>query len=75
MESRAGFPLLLGAERIQVGCYMTLDYIIGDTGITKGKHFWAFHVESYSYLVKVGVASNTKLQEWLHNPRDVTSPR
>ncbi|XP_043403141.1 E3 ubiquitin-protein ligase TRIM36 isoform X2 [Chelonia mydas] len=75
VESRAGFPLLLGAERIQVGCYMTLDYIIGDTGITKGKHFWAFHVESYSYLVKVGVASNTKLQEWLHNPRDVTSPR
>ncbi|XP_025046168.2 E3 ubiquitin-protein ligase TRIM36 isoform X2 [Pelodiscus sinensis] len=75
VESRAGFPLLLGAERIQVGCYTTLDYIIGDNGITKGKHFWAFHVESYSYLVKVGVASNTKLQEWLHNPRDVTSPR
>ncbi|XP_074850279.1 E3 ubiquitin-protein ligase TRIM36 [Carettochelys insculpta] len=75
VESRAGFPLLLGAERIQVGCYTALDYIIGDTGITKGKHFWAFRVESYSYLVKVGVASNTKLQEWLHNPRDVTSPR
>ncbi|XP_067425458.1 E3 ubiquitin-protein ligase TRIM36 isoform X2 [Emydura macquarii macquarii] len=75
VESMAGFPLLLGAERIQVGCYTTLDYIIGDTGITKGKHFWAFHVEPYSYLVKVGVASNAKLQEWLHNPRDVTSPR
>ncbi|XP_019372522.1 PREDICTED: E3 ubiquitin-protein ligase TRIM36 [Gavialis gangeticus] len=75
VESRAGFPLLLGAERIQVGCYMTLDYIIGDTGITKGKHFWAFHVESYSYLVKVGVASSAKIQEWFHNPRDVTSPR
>ncbi|XP_025925270.1 E3 ubiquitin-protein ligase TRIM36 isoform X1 [Apteryx rowi] len=75
VESRAGFPLLLGAERIQVGCYTTLDYIIGDTGIAKGKHFWAFHVEAHSYLVKVGVASSAKIQEWLHNPRDVTSPR
>uniref|UniRef100_A0A8C6ZBF4 Tripartite motif containing 36 n=1 Tax=Nothoprocta perdicaria TaxID=30464 RepID=A0A8C6ZBF4_NOTPE len=75
VESRAGFPLLLGAERIQVGCYTTLDYIIGDTGIAKGKHFWAFRVEAHSYLVKVGVASSTKIQEWLHSPRDVTSPR
>ncbi|NXD17235.1 TRI36 ligase, partial [Nothocercus nigrocapillus] len=75
VESRAGFPLLLGAERIQVGCYTTLDYIIGDTGIAKGKHFWAFRVEAHSYLVKVGVASSAKIQEWLHSPRDVTSPR
>ncbi|XP_069082603.1 E3 ubiquitin-protein ligase TRIM36 isoform X1 [Pleurodeles waltl] len=75
VESVAGFPLLLGAERIQVGCYMCLDYLIGDTGITKGRHFWAFHVDSSSYLVKVGVTSDTKLQEWLHNPRDISSPR
>ncbi|MEE6511433.1 hypothetical protein FKM82_017948 [Ascaphus truei] len=75
VESMAGLPLLLGAERIQVGCYTCLDYIIGDTGITRGKHFWAFSLESYSYLVKVGVASDIKLQEWLHNPRDISSPR
>ncbi|XP_062985585.1 E3 ubiquitin-protein ligase TRIM36 isoform X2 [Elgaria multicarinata webbii] len=75
VESRAGFPLLLGAERIQTGCYTTLDYIVGDTGIVKGKHFWAFHVEPYSYLVKVGVASHAKIQEWFHNSRDLTSPR
>ncbi|XP_053557539.1 E3 ubiquitin-protein ligase TRIM36 isoform X2 [Bombina bombina] len=75
VESMAGLPLLLGAERIQVGCYSCLDYIIGDTGITKGKHFWAFSVDSHSYLVKVGVASDVKLQEWLHNPRDISSPR
>ncbi|XP_069481621.1 E3 ubiquitin-protein ligase TRIM36 isoform X2 [Ambystoma mexicanum] len=75
VESMAGFPLLLGAERIQVGCYMCLDYLIGDTGITKGRHFWAFLVEPSSYLVKVGVTSDTKLQEWLHNPRDISSPR
>ncbi|NXI98559.1 TRI36 ligase, partial [Psophia crepitans] len=75
VESRAGFPLLLGSERMQLGCYTTLDYIIGDTGIAKGKHFWAFHVEAYSYLVKVGVVSGNKIQKLFHNTRDVTSPR
>ncbi|XP_060617905.1 E3 ubiquitin-protein ligase TRIM36 isoform X3 [Anolis sagrei] len=75
VENRAGFPLLLGADRIQAGCYTTLDYIIGDTGIVKGKHFWAFHVEPYSYFVKAGVASDVKIQEWFHNSRDLTSPR
>lgn len=75
MESRAGFPLLLGSERMQAGCYTTLDYIIGDTGIAKGKHFWAFRVEAYSYLVKVGVVSGNKIQKLFHNTHDVTSPR
>ncbi|EHB15402.1 E3 ubiquitin-protein ligase TRIM36 [Heterocephalus glaber] len=75
VESRAGFNTLLAAERIQVGYYTSLDYIIGDVGITKGKHFWAFKVEPYSYLVKVGVASSNKLQEWLRSPRDAVSPR
>ncbi|NXN96628.1 TRI36 ligase, partial [Rhinopomastus cyanomelas] len=75
VESRAGFPLLLGSERMQTGCYTTLDYIIGDNGIAKGKHFWAFHVEAYSYLVKVGVVSGNKIQKLFHNANDVTSPR
>ncbi|NXT70168.1 TRI36 ligase, partial [Chaetops frenatus] len=75
VESRAGFPLLLGSERLQVGCYTTLDYIIGDTGIAKGKHFWAFHVEPYSYLMKVGVVPSNKIQKLFHNTHDVTSPR
>ncbi|XP_077200436.1 E3 ubiquitin-protein ligase TRIM36 isoform X2 [Paroedura picta] len=75
VENRAGFSLLLGAERLQAGCYTTLDYIVGDTGIMKGKHFWAFRIEPYSYLVKVGVASDSKIQEWFHNSRDLTSPR
>ncbi|KAF1602610.1 UNVERIFIED_CONTAM: E3 ubiquitin-protein ligase Trim36, partial [Eudyptes pachyrhynchus] len=67
--------VLLAAERIQVGHYTSLDYIIGDVGVTKGKHFWACRVEPYSYLVKVGVASSDKLQEWLRSPRDAASPR
>nr|XP_009511540.1 PREDICTED: E3 ubiquitin-protein ligase TRIM36 [Phalacrocorax carbo] len=75
VESRAGYSLLLGSERMQVGCYTTLDYIIGDTGIAKGKHFWALHVEAYSYVVKVGVVSSNKIQKLFHNTHDVTSPR
>ncbi|XP_049642857.1 E3 ubiquitin-protein ligase TRIM36 [Suncus etruscus] len=75
VESRAGFNLLLSADRIQAGSYITLDYIVGDVGITSGKHFWAFRVEPYSYLVKVGVASSEKLQEWFRSPSDASSPR
>ncbi|KAF5913524.1 hypothetical protein HPG69_017143 [Diceros bicornis minor] len=62
-------------NKLGMGYYTSLDYIIGDVGITKGKHFWAFRVEPYSYLVKVGVASSDKLQEWLRSPRDAVSPR
>lgn len=39
------------------------------------RHYWAFKVEPYSYMVKVGVASDSKLLEWFHNPRDTSSPR
>ncbi|XP_063051739.1 E3 ubiquitin-protein ligase TRIM36 isoform X2 [Engraulis encrasicolus] len=75
VESVAGMSLLLSAERVQTGSYICLDYIIGDTGISQGRHFWAFRVEPHSYLVKVGVASDSKLLEWFHNPRDTSSPR
>ncbi|XP_015229830.1 PREDICTED: E3 ubiquitin-protein ligase TRIM36 isoform X6 [Cyprinodon variegatus] len=75
VESVAGMAFLLAAERVQMGSYLGLDYIIGDTGISQGRHYWAFKVEPYSYMVKVGVASDTKLIEWFHNPRDTSSPR
>ncbi|XP_054587508.1 E3 ubiquitin-protein ligase TRIM36 isoform X2 [Nothobranchius furzeri] len=75
VESVAGLTFLLAAERVQTGSYVGLDYIIGDTGISQGRHYWAFKVEPYSYMVKVGVASDTKLLEWFHNPRDTSSPR
>uniref|UniRef100_A0A1A8JGJ9 Tripartite motif-containing 36 n=1 Tax=Nothobranchius kuhntae TaxID=321403 RepID=A0A1A8JGJ9_NOTKU len=75
VESVAGLAFLLAAERVQTGSYVGLDYIIGDTGISQGRHYWAFKVEPYSYMVKVGVASDTKLLEWFHNPRDTSSPR
>uniref|UniRef100_A0A8C2WLM1 Tripartite motif containing 36 n=1 Tax=Cyclopterus lumpus TaxID=8103 RepID=A0A8C2WLM1_CYCLU len=75
VESVASMAFLLAAERVQTGSYIGLDYIIGDTGITQGRHYWAFKVEPYSYMVKVGVASDSKLLEWFHNPRDTSSPR
>ncbi|NXL94375.1 TRI36 ligase, partial [Alectura lathami] len=75
VRSRAGLPLLLSAEHMHAGCYMALDYIFGDTGITKGKHFWAFRVEANSYLVKVGVLSSTKIQKLIQYVHDMTSPR
>ncbi|XP_050972233.1 E3 ubiquitin-protein ligase TRIM36 isoform X5 [Labeo rohita] len=75
VESVAGMSFLLAAERVQTGSYICLDYIIGDTGISHGRHYWAFRVEPNSYMVKVGVASDSKLTEWFHNPRDTSSPR
>ncbi|XP_077601024.1 E3 ubiquitin-protein ligase Trim36-like isoform X5 [Stigmatopora nigra] len=75
VESVAGVAFLLAADRVQTGSYIGLDYIIGDPGITQGRHYWALKVESHSYMVKVGVASDTKLLEWFHNPRDTSSPR
>nr|XP_057926753.1 E3 ubiquitin-protein ligase TRIM36 isoform X5 [Doryrhamphus excisus] len=75
VESVAGMAFLLAAERVQTGGYIGLDYIIGDTGISQGRHYWAFKVEPHSYMVKVGVASDTKLLEWFHSPRDTSSPR
>ncbi|XP_061623891.1 E3 ubiquitin-protein ligase TRIM36 isoform X2 [Phyllopteryx taeniolatus] len=75
VESVAGVAFLLAAERVQTGGYVCLDYIIGDTGISQGRHYWAFKVELHSYMVKVGVVSDTKLQEWFHNTRDTSSPR
>ncbi|XP_069787242.1 E3 ubiquitin-protein ligase TRIM36 isoform X1 [Narcine bancroftii] len=75
VESVAGLPMLLGAERIMAGSYTSLNFITGDNGITKGKFYWAFRVDVSSYLVKVGVVSDTKLQEWFHSPRDINSPR
>ncbi|XP_077418328.1 E3 ubiquitin-protein ligase TRIM36 isoform X6 [Vanacampus margaritifer] len=75
VESMAGVAFLLAADRVQMGSYVSLDYIIGDTGISQGRHYWAFKVEPHSYMVKVGVASDTKQLEWFHNPRDTSSPR
>ncbi|XP_008334534.1 E3 ubiquitin-protein ligase TRIM36 isoform X1 [Cynoglossus semilaevis] len=75
VDSVAGMAFLLAAERVQTGSYIPLDYIIGDTGISQGRHYWAFRVDPQSFMVKVGVASDSKLIEWFHNPRDTSSPR
>lgn len=38
VESVAGMAFLLAAERVQTGSYVSLDYIIGDTGISQGRY-------------------------------------
>lgn len=38
VESVAGTAFLLAAERVQTGSYISLDYIIGDTGISQGRY-------------------------------------
>lgn len=38
VESVAGAAFLLAAERVQTGSYISLDYIIGDTGISQGRY-------------------------------------
>uniref|UniRef100_A0A3P9LFC0 Tripartite motif containing 36 n=1 Tax=Oryzias latipes TaxID=8090 RepID=A0A3P9LFC0_ORYLA len=57
VESVAGAAFLLAAERVQTGSYISLDYIIGDTGISQGsfgaldrmEHYWVFKVEPYDH--------------------------
>lgn len=38
VESIAGMAFLLAADRVQAGSYVSLDYIIGDTGISQGRY-------------------------------------
>ncbi|TRY64797.1 hypothetical protein DNTS_004403 [Danionella cerebrum] len=75
VQSVAGVNQLLSSERVQTGSFISMEFIVGDTGVTGGRHFWAFGVQSDSFMVKVGVASDSKIAEWHHNPRDSSSPR
>lgn len=38
VENVAGMAFLLAADRVQTGSYTSLDYIIGDTGISQGRY-------------------------------------
>uniref|UniRef100_H3AHM3 Tripartite motif containing 46 n=1 Tax=Latimeria chalumnae TaxID=7897 RepID=H3AHM3_LATCH len=75
VRSVPGIPMLFAAERIMTSCHLPIDLVIGDVAITQGKHYWVCSVDPSSYLVKVGVGLETKLQEWLQVPQDVVSPR
>ncbi|KAF0045427.1 hypothetical protein F2P81_001956 [Scophthalmus maximus] len=74
-RSVPGLSLLQAADRTLTSCHLTSDLLVADLAVTQGRHYWACSVEPGSYLVKVGVGQETKLQEWFHLPQDMASPR
>ncbi|KAF4080396.1 hypothetical protein AMELA_G00170930 [Ameiurus melas] len=74
-RSVPGLSLLQAADRALTSCHLTADLLVGDVAVTQGRHYWACSVEPGSYLVKVGVGLESKLQEWFHLPQDMASPR
>ncbi|KAG5270855.1 hypothetical protein AALO_G00173050 [Alosa alosa] len=74
-RSVPGLALLQAADRTLTSCHLTSDLLVADLSIAQGRHYWACSVEPGSYLVKVGVGLEAKLQEWFHLPQDMASPR
>ncbi|CAK6949242.1 tripartite motif-containing 46b isoform X2 [Scomber scombrus] len=74
-RSVPGLSLLQAADHALTSCHLTSDLLVGDVAITQGRHYWACSVEPGSYLVKLGVGLESKLQEWFHLPQDMASPR
>ncbi|KAG7457863.1 hypothetical protein MATL_G00231850 [Megalops atlanticus] len=74
-RSVPGLSLLQAADRILTSCHLTADLLVGDVAITQGRHYWSCSVDPGSYLVKVGVGLEARLQEWFHLPQDMPSPR
>ncbi|XP_038958262.1 tripartite motif-containing protein 46 isoform X5 [Rattus norvegicus] len=75
VRSIPGLPLLLAAERLLTGCHLSVDVVLGDVAVTQGRSYWACAVDPASYLVKVGVGLESKLQESFQGAPDVISPR
>ncbi|XP_053224399.1 tripartite motif-containing protein 46 isoform X1 [Podarcis raffonei] len=75
VRSVPGLPMLFAAERLMTSCHLSIDLVIGDVAVTQGRSYWACCVDPSSYLVKVGVGLESKLQEWFQVPQDVVSPR
>ncbi|KAI9533277.1 hypothetical protein NQZ68_025671 [Dissostichus eleginoides] len=74
-RSVPGLSLLQAADRTLTSCHLTSDLLVGDLSVNQGRHYWACSVEPGSYLVKVGVGQEAKLQEWFNLPQDMASPR
>ncbi|XP_034030643.1 tripartite motif-containing protein 46 [Thalassophryne amazonica] len=74
-RSVPGVSLLQVADRALTSCHLTSDLLVADLAVSQGRHYWACSVEPGSYLVKVGVGQESKLQEWFRLPEDMTSPR
>ncbi|XP_023695535.1 tripartite motif-containing protein 46-like isoform X2 [Paramormyrops kingsleyae] len=75
VRSVPGLSLLQAAGEALTSCPLTSDLLVGSVAVTEGRHYWACSVDPGSYLVKVGVGLEAKLQEWFQLPQDMASPR
>ncbi|KAG7261640.1 hypothetical protein CRUP_004869 [Coryphaenoides rupestris] len=70
-NDKCGFSaerLVLSKRRDSVESQAGVAFLLSSDRVQTGSY-------PHSYLVKVGVASDSKLLEWFHNPRDTSSPR
>nr|XP_045371906.1 tripartite motif-containing protein 46 isoform X1 [Camelus bactrianus] len=65
----------LDGRLLLTGCHLSVDVVLGDVAVTQGRSYWACAVDPASYLVKVGVGLESKLQESFQGAPDVISPR
>ncbi|XP_071988037.1 tripartite motif-containing protein 46 isoform X2 [Engystomops pustulosus] len=75
VRSVPGVPMLFAAERLMSSCHISMELVLGDVAITQGRYYWECSVDPSSYVVKVGVGQESKLQELFQMPQDVVSPR
>ncbi|XP_028910564.1 tripartite motif-containing protein 46 isoform X2 [Ornithorhynchus anatinus] len=74
VRSLPGLPLLLAADRLLTSCHLSVDLVLGDVAVTQGRSYWACAVDPASFLVRVGVGLESKLQDTFRGA-DVASPR
>ncbi|XP_069805442.1 tripartite motif-containing protein 46 isoform X1 [Dendropsophus ebraccatus] len=74
VRSVPGVPMLFAAERLMTSCHVSMELVLGDVAITQGRYYWECSVDPSSYVVKVGVGQESKLQELFQMPQDVISP-
>uniref|UniRef100_A0A803JNS8 Fibronectin type-III domain-containing protein n=1 Tax=Xenopus tropicalis TaxID=8364 RepID=A0A803JNS8_XENTR len=67
-------PMLFAAERLMTSCHVSMELVLGDVAITQGRYYWECSVDPSSYVLKVGVGQESKLQELFQMPQDVASP-
>ncbi|KAE8589112.1 hypothetical protein XENTR_v10022891 [Xenopus tropicalis] len=74
VRSVPGVPMLFAAERLMTSCHVSMELVLGDVAITQGRYYWECSVDPSSYVLKVGVGQESKLQELFQMPQDVASP-
>ncbi|CAJ0964663.1 unnamed protein product, partial [Ranitomeya imitator] len=68
VRSVPGVPMLFAAERLMTSCHVSMELVLGDVAVTQGRYYWECSVDPSSYVVKVGVGQESKLQELFQMP-------